>query len=126
MAEGIFRVLLKEKQIDNIDCTSCGTATFTGLPATDLAVSAAAVYGADIREHRSKPLSEYLVGEGDLFICMTQDHAAILSSFIPNEKIYILGGGIPDPFGGDSETYKDCAKAIYEGLLTLIEKDVIQ
>lgn len=124
MAEGIFRVLLKDKNIENIECASFGTATLTGMPATDLAVEAASKYGADIRSHRSRMITEHLIEECDLFVCMTREHSMLLHDYVPFDKIRILAGGIPDPFCGDSEVYAACAKRIYNGLLELLEEVV--
>ena len=122
MAEGLFRVLAEKYALRDVECTSCGLSAFTGMPATDYAVKAAAAYGADISAHRSRPLTEYLLSEGDLFVCMTKSHADMLSPFLPSDKICVLGDGIPDPFGGDEETYTQCAAAIYAALETWIQK----
>ena len=47
---------------------------------------------------------------------MTFEHAASLSLYVPQEKIIVLGGGIPDPYGGDLETYIRCANFIKTAL----------
>ena len=47
---------------------------------------------------------------------MTPDHAASLSMYVPSEKITVLGGGIPDPYGGDLETYIKTANFIRTAL----------
>ena len=71
MAAGLFHVLLRQNGVTDVAVTSCGTGAFPGMPPTDQAVTAAAEYGADISDHRSRPLSSYLLAEGDLFVCMT-------------------------------------------------------
>lgn len=122
MAEGIFRTLAQKRGLQ-VNATSCGLSAFAGSPASEHAVTAAKTYGADLTAHRSRPCSAYLLEEGDLFVCMSQSHALALMPYVPAEKIRILGQGIPDPYGGDLETYQHCTKAIYDGLLTLIEKE---
>ena len=124
MAEGMFRVLAEKYGLRDVECTSCGLATFSGMPVTDYAVEAAAAYGADISGHRSRQITEYLLREGDLFVCMTQSHADMLSPYLPAEKLCVLGGGIPDPFGGTREEYQNCAAAIYAALETGIQKEL--
>lgn len=124
MAEGMFRVLAEKYALRDVECTSCGLAAFTGMPATDYAVEAAAAYGADISAHRSRPMTEYLLSDGDLFVCMTKSHADMLAPFLPAEKICVLGGGIPDPFGGTREDYQNCAAAIYAALEKKIQKEL--
>ena len=94
MAEGMFRVLAEKYALRDVECTSCGLATFTGMPVSAYAVSAAAAYGADISAHRSRQITEYLLSEGDLFVCMTKQHAEMLSPYLPAEKICVLGDGI--------------------------------
>ena len=48
---------------------------------------------------------------------MTQGHAQTLMSIgVPQNKIYILGGGIPDPYGSDLVTYRRCRKAIEDAI----------
>ncbi len=123
MAEGMFRVLAKAYGLRDLDCTSCGLSAFTGMPATEYAVKAAAEYGADISAHRSRPVTEYLLAEGDLFICMTKTHADILSPYLPAEKLCVLGGGIPDPFGGTEDDYRACAAAIHAALEEWVRKE---
>lgn len=124
MAEGLFRVLAEKYALRDVECTSCGLSAFTGMPVTDYAVKAAAEYGADISAHRSRPLTEYLLLQGDLFVCMTSRHADLLAPYLPAEKLRVLGDGIPDPFGGTQEDYKTCAAAIYAALETMIQKDL--
>ncbi|MBQ7542404.1 MAG: low molecular weight phosphatase family protein [Clostridia bacterium] len=123
MAEGMFRVLAEKYGVRDVTCTSCGTAAYTGMPATPYAVSAAAAYGADISAHRSRPLTEYLLREGDLFVGMTRTHANVLRQYLSPEKVRVLGDGIPDPFGGSQEDYRDCAAAIYAALDAWLQQE---
>ncbi len=123
MAEGIFRVLLRERGINGVCCESCGLAAFTGSPASEYAVEAAKEYGADISEHRSRAISRYLLDEADLFVCMTASHMEALSNYLPEEKLMLLSDeGIPDPYMGSMEDYRLCAERIYKSLSLLIEK----
>ena len=48
---------------------------------------------------------------------MTEQHAeTLLMIGVPKEKIYILGGGVPDPYGSDLATYRRCRKFIEESI----------
>lgn len=124
MAEGICRELLRERGVSGVECTSCGLAAQPGMPACENAVSAAAEYGADISGHRSRCFTPYLAQEAELFVCMTESHALVLAQYVPKEKIRLLGGGVPDPYGADLDVYRRCAASIYAGLQTLIEEDL--
>jgi len=122
MAKGIFESLLNELNIADVAADSAGTAAFTGLPASDHAVAAAAELGADIRGHRSKRISQYLLDEADVVFCMTGEHAKIVSDFVPAQKVFVLRGGVPDPYGGDLEEYRKCAAELLRKLRPLAEQ----
>lgn len=117
MAEGIFKKILSDKGITDIECSSAGIFAMTGDEVTPNSVKACERFGVDISTHRARRITEYILDEADEFVCMTQEHAASLSMFVPQEKIVVLGGGIPDPFGGDLETYIRCANMIKNALL---------
>lgn len=117
MAEGIFKKILADKGITDIECSSAGIFAMTGDEVTPNSVKACERFGVDISTHRARRITEYILDEADKFVCMTQEHAASLSMFVPQEKIVVLGGGIPDPFGGDLETYIRCANMIKNALL---------
>ena len=69
--------------------------------------------GIDISFHKPRIIREYDIDVTKLFVVMTQDHALTLRSIgVPQNKIYVLGGGIPDPFGSDLVTYRRCRRAI--------------
>lgn len=122
MAEGIFNVLLKERQIDSIECSSAGTNAFAGDEVSQNAVIAAAEYGADISSHRARPLNGYMLLDADLFVCMSDNHRFAVASAVGSSRTMVLGNGISDPFGSDEETYKKCASEIYDALQELLEK----
>lgn len=122
MADGIFRALLRETGITDIESGSAGLSAISGMPAADNAVAAAAEHGADIAGHRASPVTRYLLDSADIFVCMTQAHADVLSGYLPPEKILVLGGGIPDPYGGSLDEYRACASSIKDGLIKFIEK----
>ena len=117
MAEGIFKKILSDKGITDIECSSAGIFAMTGDEVTPNSVKACERFGVDISAHRARRITEYILDEADKFVCMTQEHAASLSMFVLQEKIVVLGGGIPDPFGGDLETYIRCANMIKNALL---------
>ncbi len=94
----------------------------TGDEVTPNSVKACERFGVDISAHRARRINEYILDETDRFVCMTSQHAASLSLYVPAEKILVLGGGIPDPFGGDLETYIICANSIKTALSEQLEE----
>ena len=112
MAEGLFKKIVSEKGIDNIECSSAGLFAMTGDEVSQNSVKACERFGVDISSHRARRITSYILDETDKFVCMTKDHAASLSLYVPSEKIVVLGDGIPDPYGGNTETYMMCANSI--------------
>ncbi len=116
MAEGLFRKLLADKNINDITCSSAGLFAMTGDEVTDKSVRACERFGVDISAHRARRITAYVLDETDKFVCMTPDHAASLSLYVNPDSVLVLGGGIPDPYGGDTETYMMCANSIKTAL----------
>lgn len=83
--------------------------------------------GLDISEHRPRVFREHDVDVTDIYVVMTAAHAqTLLTVGVDVNKIYILGGGIPDPYGSDMVTYRKCLKSIEDAIevfcAMLIEK----
>ncbi len=116
MAEGLFNKLLADKKIDNIECSSAGLFAMTGDEVSQNSVKACERFGVDISSHRARRITSYILDETDKFVCMTKDHAASLSLYVPTEKVIVLGDGISDPYGGDLEKYMICANSIKSAL----------
>lgn len=124
MAEGMFKKILADKEISGIECSSAGIFAMTGDEVTPNSVKACERFGVDISVHRARRINEYILDETDKFVCMTNQHASSLSLYVPHEKITVLGNGIPDPFGGDIETYMVCANSIKEALVSQFDEIV--
>lgn len=122
MAEGLFKKLLEKRGREDITCSSAGLAAPEGSPASINAKIAAQELGVDISEHRSRLLTRAIARDADMIVCMTQEHYDILNRIIPEEKLYILGGGIDDPYGCDLEVYRACAEKIKNSLPALLDR----
>lgn len=73
--------------------------------------------GLDISKHQPRILREHDIDITDIFAVMSQSHAeALLGLGVPKSKIYILGGGIADPYGSDLVTYRRCRNQISEAI----------
>ena len=116
MAKGIYEELSRKHGIVSI-FSSAALGFSNGQPASEKAVEVCKEIGIDISEHRSRTIKEYDLGYADLFVVMTENHAeTLLGIGIPKEKIHILGGGIPDPYGSDLSTYRQCRDKIVDGI----------
>ena len=73
--------------------------------------------GIDLSNHVPRPIRERDLNVCDIYVVMTENHANTLMMIgVPKEKIYILGGGVPDPYGSDLATYRRCRKFIEESI----------
>ena len=114
MAEAILKN--KSQYRNDIEISSCGLCAFSGDSATSESIEVMKNYGIDLSTHRARPFSPYMADEYDIFCVMTESHASALSQIVPEEKIIILGGGIPDPYGMGAKAYIECADSIDKAL----------
>lgn len=122
MAQGIMQAKLNERGIKDIEVESAGVATLGGDAVSPNAVEAVKKYNADISNHRSRQISKYLLDESDLIIGMTQSHIDALKPYVNENKLRVLGDGIPDPYGGDLRVYEICAASIAVALDCLLNE----
>ncbi len=126
MAEGLFKKIVADKGLKNLNISSAGLFAMTGDEACENAVKAAERFSCDISAHRARRITSYVLDETDKFVCMTREHAASLALYVPKEKITVLGNGIPDPYGGNLETYMTCANSIKNALLAQFDEIVTE
>ena len=126
MAEGLFKKIVADKGLKNLNISSAGLFAMTGDEACENAVKAAERFSCDISAHRARRITSYVLDETDKFVCMTREHAASLALYVPKEKIIVLGNGIPDPYGGNLETYMTCANSIKNALLAQFDEIVTE
>ncbi|MBP3390984.1 MAG: low molecular weight phosphatase family protein [Clostridia bacterium] len=119
MAEGY----LKSKKPNGYKIISRGLAT-DGSPAALNSVNVMLEAGIDITGHISKQMSYKDAETADVIVCMSASHADTLEALgIDKLKCFVLG--IPDPFGGDIETYRACRDNIFEAVDELIEDGIL-
>ncbi len=114
-----MKKLLSDRGIDGIEVSSAGLAAYPGDEVSEKSVNAAKKYGIDISSHRSRRVSEYML-RNSLFVCMTASHAEALKPYVESNKLFVLGNGIADPYGGTQEIYDLCAEEINSALPELL------
>lgn len=108
LAEGY----LKSKNIPDLQVLSRGLFA-DGSPVSENSRIVAEESGIDISNHISKQLTNADL-DADRFYCMSDSHRQMLLSVgIPQEKIFVLGGGIDDPYGGSIGLYRVCRDEIF-------------
>lgn len=112
MAEGYLR----SKKLDGITVLSRGLAC-DGSPVSLNSKTAMAEVGIDISGHISQQISDRDIENADKIICLSPSHmAALLSVGVPENKLFVLGNGISDPFGGDLPIYRRCRDEIFAAI----------
>ena len=107
MAEGY----LKSKNIRDVEVLSFGIFA-DGSKVSENSAAVMSEIGVDIKDHISRPLDNRIF-DADKIYCMSESHASMLSAVgVDKEKIFVLSGGIPDPFGSGMDSYRECRDAI--------------
>ena len=115
MAEGIFNTLHK-----NAVAISAGLFA-SGTGAEENAISAAAEFGADIKNHVSTQITADMIENSDIVLTMTKGHKESLKNWsnVRTLSEYVNEiGEVADPYRQGIEVYRKCAERIKE----LIEK----
>ena len=122
MAEGLARQLLPEHNI-----SSAGIFADNGDGASPAAIEVMREAGADISAHRSRRVTEEMLGKSDLILCMTRGHESVLNDkYDVKDKTFTLGryadgddsGGanVDDPYGMSAASYRVC-RDILRGMI---------
>lgn len=96
---------------------SAGIAAMMGGAAAAEAVESARELGADLSNHRTRPVSAELAYQADCVLAMTEGHLAALTSIYPElePRSRLLdpdGQDVPDPIGSEQAVYRECAATI--------------
>jgi len=134
MAEAIFNSILEQREESDIQVSSAGIYAFENDPASSMAIEVLKnEYGIDISSHRAKVLDADDIRDSWLILAMTEDHKRMILDIYPEsaDKVFTLkdyagmkngSSGITDPYGGDYNVYKLCAREIEAALLNVVEK----
>lgn len=129
MAEGFLKQMITGVGVSDVSVSSRGIAASDNAPASRFSVVASSELGADISSHTSRMLSEDDIANADLIITMTSSHAELIRSTFTQyaHKVfpisqYVSCEEITDPYGGDIDTYRECAKQIYDAVQIVFSK----
>lgn len=139
MAEFLMRQTLAEAGVmrsDQVRIMSAGVHAIAGREAHEWAQQAAAELGVSLSQHRAKPISRELIEAADCVLAMDFQNKAELLALYPEaqSKIYMLSvyaecdwkdREIPDPYRGDLETTRYCAKQLQVCIQNLIAETIV-
>ena len=131
------RKLEREGRAHELRAASAGVWTVDGRRATESAIIVMAELGIDIREHRSRLLTERIVENAALILTMAHGHAEAIQAEFPEHKhrVFLLSEmvgysyDIEDPVGGSLLDYEETAQEIealietgYDRMMQLIQQ----
>lgn len=129
MAEGLFKRMAARKlnitpdelEKQGYKIGSAGTGAVYDMPASSVAIDVMREMGANIRMHRSQPLTLTLIEDADYIYVMTAGHLATIREWMPEAagRTKLLdpdGEDIADPIGRDISVYRSCAFKIQKAL----------
>jgi protein-tyrosine phosphatase len=139
MAEALFKKRLAERLGCTVDelpgrgfsVLSAGLAAMMGAEAADEAIEVVRSYGADLTQHRSRPLRVELAAQADYLIGMTRSHVTMMNEYYPRlgaepRLLNPTGEDIADPVGYSRDVYEECARQIWQSLDTLLSHETFQ
>jgi protein-tyrosine-phosphatase len=129
MAEAMLRRRLESEGMPGEwQVSSAGTWATDGIRASEMGVAVMRERGLDTTAHRSRAVTDAMLGEADLILTMTSGHAEALQAEFPEARGRIrllseMGGpryDVRDPYGGTLDQYRQTANE----LESLIEQGI--
>ncbi len=114
VAEILLRTKLSAVGLADWTVSSAGTWAEPNHTAAPFSIALMAERGLDIRAHRSQPVTEQLMQQADLVLCLETGHAKTLRRDFPAQqyKIFTIRqmvgkrGSVRDPYGGSRRQYE--------------------
>lgn len=132
LASAIARDVIARRGWSHVEVGSAGVAATAGSGAATNAVAVAAEAGLNLRDHRARPLSRKLVDWADLILAMGPTHLFAAGKLGGEAKSALLmefaesgeegGIGIPDPFGGDVDSYRETMRVLRESIDRVVDR----
>lgn len=110
MAEGY----LKSLNLDNVFVRSRGISVYPSAVSENSMLAMQKV-GIDISGHIAQQITNEDILWADKIFCMSASHKQILDSVVSNQ-VFVLSGGIPDPYGLSLEYYEKCRDEIFSAI----------
>lgn len=133
LAEAVAREAAAERGLDRLECRSAGVMAAVGEGASRGAVLAAREVGLGLYDHSATELSPELVRWADRILCMTESHrravsgrggedrAVLLTEYLPADHP-AHGRSVPDPAGGELDTYRQTLSLLREAVGGLLDE----
>lgn len=131
MAAALARAAIAGRGWSNVRVRSAGVAASPGAPASDPVGPVLAEDGVELGAHAACPLTPELVAWADSIFAMSPGHlsaveamggadkSALVTEFLQGDE---AGSAIPDPIGGDVETYRLTRRQLARAIDALLER----
>jgi protein-tyrosine-phosphatase len=132
MAAGLLKHFLagQGEPLNSLRVISAGIAARRGAPISDNAAIAMKRVGIDLKDHLSQPLTQRLLDDALIVLCMTESHRAMIElQFDPVPKhLYLFREFLPppvdpevdDPYGGPLSLYESCRDNLVEAVPSIV------
>ena len=132
MGEGLLRHALaaEAEPLRSIPVISAGVAARKGEKVSENSLIALKKVGIDIAKHTSQPLTQEMLDEALLVLCMTETHRAMiqLQADPAPKNLHLFREFMPagsdreiaDPFGGPLKLYELCRDELVEAIPSIV------
>ncbi len=132
MAERLLGHALAAEQppLNRVPVVSAGVSAFYGDMPSQNSIRALQKVGIDLDDHRSRPVSQYLLDQSAVVLCMTESHLRLIEALFEPlpPHLYLFRHftdsefvDVPDPFGGSLQEYEACRDALVEAVPGLLQ-----
>ena len=133
VAEALLRDRLQKYGLQDWSVSSAGTWGLDGRSAAPHSVTVMSKLGLDLEGHSAQTITEKMLGEADLVLCMELGHVEALQAEFPHyqDRVFLLSEmvgrkySISDPYGGALAGFermvKEVANLIDGGLERIIQ-----
>jgi protein-tyrosine-phosphatase len=133
MGAGLLQHFLAghKEPLKSLRVVSAGIAARNGDPISDNAAIAMKKVGIDLSAHASHSLTQRLLDDALVVLCMTESHRAMIQlQFDPvPEHLYLFRQFLPppadpevdDPYGGPLSIYESCRDNLVEAVPSLVD-----
>ena len=132
MAAGLLQHFLagQGEPLNSLRVVSAGIAARRGDPVSDNAAFTMKKVGIDLKNHISQPLTQGLLDDALIVLCMTESHRAMVQlQFDPVPKhLYLfrqflsspVDPEVDDPYGGPLSLYESCRDSLVEAVPSVV------
>jgi protein-tyrosine phosphatase len=125
-------LLAQPEPVRSIKVISAGVAARNGEAVSENSVSALKKVGLDVASHRSRALTQKMLDEALMVLCMTESHRAMImvqADRVPQQlhlfREFLPGAGdreIGDPYGGPLRVYESVRDEMVEAIPSLVDR----